>query len=255
MAGISWESVVDEDKKRQEEAKRKEAQELADREKKKQADRKVEEKSQDGLILAAQGILGEYLNTKFADVTANFPNIRSFFNTFGPYVLRFNTCTHSGSNYSGHLIETPHLHITIDEVPRAFFAKLARSVAGGYLDQTDFLQSDPSNPSGILSGSEIQNLLPEFGAISGTKGLFGIYKGGCKYTSPFDMVMQMPPVLRPLMAVATERYNKKNPSYKSKDSSMVASPYVPPLEVVIETAKEFGIKEIKEILTSFPKQI
>jgi len=195
------------------------------------------------LIYEAQDVLGEYLVDKLSNWVNQNPNIEPFLKLFGPYVLTYEVTNYQNGTQAWKMRYTP-------KISREFFARVLGRVADGYATSTDLLE-----PVDRGNGIDKDNLKPEdFNLLFPEKPVIGDITSqfNSGYISPYDIVMLMEPEKRPLMAVATKRNFDKRTQY-TQSNNYQPNAKVPDLQTVIETAKEFEVRGLREILENFTK--
>lgn len=217
LSAINWENVVQGAKPKQND--------------KETLEKKADEKSSD-IIYAAREVLGDYLirgDFPWKNEVSGNPALESFLKNFGGYALRI--MYQPGNDYN--------FRINFCSMPNDITEKLLDKIADGYYKKTD-LKAEP--------GTEIdyRSLFPEFAIINksvNNQGFSNIY-------SPLMIVMMMESSKRPLMAVALKKMSEESKIQLIKGSVKNCLPY---LEAVIESAKEYDITKIKDVISEFNK--
>ncbi|MBI2106017.1 hypothetical protein HYT56_04240 [Candidatus Woesearchaeota archaeon] len=188
------------------------------------------------LFVEAQKILGSFLIKLFPRQSSN---INSILKTLGPFVI--DIAPGESKIYS------PSLRESIDALTWSYYLK---TIAGGYLETTDM------KDYGQESSFKLEDLpIPELFGIK--RNLDEIAKSSSEeLISPYIFVMGMRPIFRPLVAVSINKTNKNRELCKLVygEEGLLLS-LVPRLESIAETAKEYGIKEVKYLIKDLSRVV
>ena len=191
------------------------------------------------LFVHAQEILGEFLVSKYY----SNKRMETFLMTLAPYAL-----TIQPQSKGGH-------YTTLSNIDKETWLNCIGTLSDGYLKKTDLVEV----PETLDLNSKGSLYIPEFAAVKeilcNPKNII---------INPYVLVMGMEPKYRPLVAVTVKKALDKSdlripnaPSYQTnlREKRNLLLSCVPPLSCLAETAKEYKVTKLKEIIKNFNQVI
>lgn len=199
-----------------------------------QNDKKIFVDTDSEVFELGKNILGKYLAEEVF-CNKRYNKIKEFLKTWGPCLL---TCTSIGEDEIDYNIK--------EKTDKEMFLKIAKTICEGYLLKTDYAK----NIENEISKEELNKYIPEMHAV---KELIAEEHFKTTIITPYQFVMGMQVKYRFFAALCVEKALKKK-EISLKQNVKKRKPlyeYIPNLSTIAETAKEYQVTEIKEMLENF----